>query len=112
MAVYEMDEGEEGFDDLVGPVIRAGNLAEAVVDAVALDNPDRDVFVLDREDYVRIHTVGECRLTRASLQAALGGPIELAALEIDMPSFKGRLATRTDTYVWSYQQAATTGAMR
>jgi MmoB/DmpM family protein len=107
MAVLEMDPADEPVDDLVGPVLRAGHLAEAVIEAVEADNPDRDVLVLDRDDYVRIHTVGECRLTLASLQAALGGPYQLAALEIDMPSFKGRLRTRTDEYVWSYQQSST-----
>ncbi len=113
MAVLDMDPADEIVDDLVGPVIRAGNLAEAVIEAVAADNPDKDVLVLDRDDYIRIHTVGECRLTLASLQAALGGPYQLATLEIDMPSFKGRLKTRTDEYVWSYQQSATkTGAVR
>jgi len=113
MAVLEMDPGGAMGGALVGPVIRAGNLAEAVIEAVAADNPDKDVLVLDRDDYIRIHTVGECRLTLASLQAALGGPYQLAALEIDMPSFKGRLKTRTDEYVWFYQQNATkAGAVR
>ncbi len=102
MAVIEMDSDLETAHDLVGPVIRAGNLAEAVIEAVEVDNPGRDVLVLDRDDYVRIHTSGECRLTRASLERALGQPIQLAALEIDMPSFKGRLSTRTNEYVWFY----------
>jgi len=102
MAVIEMDIHLESVHDLVGPVIRAGHLAEAVIEAVEADNPGRDVLVLDRDDYVRIHTSGECRLTRASLERSLGQPFQLAALEIDMPSFKGRLSTRTDEYVWFY----------
>jgi hypothetical protein len=87
MAVLEMDLDDEVTGDLVGPVIRAGNLAEAVVEAVAADNPGKDVLVLDRDDYIRIHTVGECRLTLASLQAALGGPYQLAALYMEIMSF-------------------------
>jgi hypothetical protein len=110
MAVIEMDaEDLEGAHDLVGPVIRAGNLAEAVIEAVEADNPDRDVLVLDRDDYVRIHPTSQCRLTRSSLERSLGQPFQLAALEIDMPSFKGRLSTRTDEYVWYYATQATTG---
>jgi toluene monooxygenase system protein D len=88
--------------DLVGPVVRAGRLAEAVIDAVVEDNPGRDVVVLDRDDYVRVHVARECRLTRASLEKHLGEPYPLAALEIDLPSFKGRLRTRTEEYVWFY----------
>ena len=111
MAVILMDADPESAHDLVGPVIRAGNLAEAVIEAVETDNPGRDVLVLDRDDYVRIHTSGRCRLTQASLERCLGQPYQLAALEIDMPSFKGRLSTRIDEYVWFYNapSAARTG---
>jgi hypothetical protein len=106
MTVLEMDSAAQTAHDLVGPVIRAGNLAEAVIDAIAADNPGRDVLVLDRDDYVRIHTTGECRLTQASLERSLGQSYQLAALEIDMPAFKGRLRTRTDEYVWFYVSTA------
>jgi MmoB/DmpM family len=102
MTVREIDDTEALGHDLVGPVVRSGALAEAVIDAVAEDNPGRDVLVVDRDDYVRVHTVHECRLTRASLEKHLGQPCQLAALEIEMPSFRGRLRTRTDEYVWFY----------
>jgi toluene monooxygenase system protein D len=106
MSVLEMDSDTETAQDLVGPVLRAGNLAEAVIDAIAADNPGRDVLVLDRDDYVRIHTAGQCRLTLASLERSLGHPYQLAALEIEMPAFKGRLKTRTDEYLWFYATGA------
>lgn len=103
MAVIEIGEDRALDHDLVGPVIRSGNLAEAVIDAVEADNPDQDVLVLDRDDYIRIHTTKRCRLTKASIEKFLGRSYELAALEIDMPSFKGRLRSRTDEYVWFYE---------
>jgi toluene monooxygenase system protein D len=104
MAVLEINDAEPLNQDLVGPVIRSGPLAEAIIDAVADDNPGTDVLVLDRDDYVRVHTARTCRLTRASLERHLGQPVQLAALEIDMPAFKGRLRTRTDEYVWFYDK--------
>lgn len=104
MTILEIAGHESIGENLVGPVVRSGSLAEAVIDAVAEDNPGRDVLVLDRDDYVRIHTEHECRLTRVSLEKHLGQPCQLAALEIDMPSFKGRLRTRTDEYVWFYEK--------
>jgi hypothetical protein len=100
VTVYDIDDLNAVDATLVGPVIRSGALAEAVIEAVADDNPGTDVFVLDRDDYVRIHTVRSCRLTLDSLQRRLGQTTSLAALEIDMPSFAGRLRTRTDEYVW------------
>ena len=104
MAVIEVDDVNLIGQDFVGPVVRSGPLAEAVIDAVADDNPDSDILVVDRGDYVRIHTARTCRLTRASLQRHLGASFELAALEIEMPSFKGRLRTRVHEYVWSYDK--------
>jgi len=101
MTILDLDAGAELGVDLVGPVLRAGPLADAVIDAIAQDNPGRDVYVVDRDDYVRVHVARACRLTRASLELHLGQPIALAALEIEMPSFMGRLTTRTDEYVWS-----------
>jgi len=104
MAVIEVDDVDLIDKDLVGPVVRSGPLAEAIIDAVADDNPGRDVLVVDRGDYVRVHTARTCRLTRESLRRHLGAGFELAALEIEMPSFKGRLRTRVDEYVWSYDK--------
>src|SRR5260370_12988998 len=56
MAVIEMGIHLESVHDLVRPAIRAGHLPHAVIEAVEADNPRRDVLVLDRDDYVRIHT--------------------------------------------------------
>lgn len=102
MAVIDVDDAGVVSPDLVGPIIRSGPLAEAIIDAVADDNPGTDVIVVDRGDYMRIHTARRCLLTRASLERHLGQPMALAALEIDMPSFTGRLRTRVDEYVWFY----------
>jgi toluene monooxygenase system protein D len=104
MTVYDLDDSTPVGHELVGPVIRSGPIAEAVIDAVEEDNPGRDVFVVDRDDYVRVHTAHECRLTRTCLEKHLGQPFRLAALEIDMPSFKGRLTTSTEEYVWFHIQ--------
>ncbi|GIH11386.1 hypothetical protein Rhe02_94530 [Rhizocola hellebori] len=103
MTVFDVEDAASLEPNLVGPVIRSGALAEAVIEAVADDNPGADVFVVDRDDYVRIHTAQTCRLTRASLELRLGRPLPLAALEMDMPSFAGRLRTRTEEYLWFYQ---------
>lgn len=88
----------------VGPVIRAGDLADAVIDAIYDDNPDKDVTVVDRGDYVRVSTEGECRLTKGSLEKHLGRSFDLSHLEIEMPSFQGRMKSRSDEFVWYYRK--------
>lgn len=106
MPVLEIDDlADESVDErtLVGPILRSGPLAEAVIDAVEEDNPASDVYVLDRDDYIRIHTVQECVLTRESLVKHYGRDISLAEIEIQMPSFKGRLETRTNRIRWYYE---------
>ena len=51
----------------------------------------------------RIHTELMRRLTKQTLERLLGYAYDLRLLEIDMPSFSGRLRTRGDEYVWFYQ---------
>jgi hypothetical protein len=96
--------GGDGRDNFVGPVIRAGDFADAVTRSIEDDNPGRDVRIVDRGDYVRIHTAQICRLTRRALERHLGHPYELRMLEIEMPSFSGRLRTRDDEFVWFYDK--------
>ena len=89
--------------DAVGPILRNGEIAEAVIDAIEADNPGRDVFGTDRGDYLHIHTLNDCRLTRASLERSLGRAFDLALLEIEMPSFAGRMQTSDREYRWFYK---------
>jgi MmoB/DmpM family len=92
----------ERLANFVGPVLRVGDLADAVVRAIEEDNPGKHVRIVDRGDYVRIHTEQKCRLTKQTLERLLGYAYDLRLLEIDMPSFSGRLKTRGDEYVWYY----------
>jgi len=89
--------------DAVGPILRAGEIAEAVIGAVEDENPGRDVMVTDRDDYLHIHTLADCRLTRASLERHLGRSYDLARLEIEMPSFSGRMHTSDNEYRWYFK---------
>lgn len=88
-------------EEAVGPILRAGEVAEAAIDAICEDNPDKQVFIVDRGDYIRINTVGLCKLTRASMERYLGREYPLPKLEIEMPSFAGRIRT-TDAAVEFY----------
>ncbi len=94
--------GGEEMDDFVGPVIRAGDFADVVARSIEDDNPGKEVRIVDRGSYVRIHTAQVCRLTRKALERHLGHPYELRMLEIEMPSFSGRLRTRDDEFLWFY----------
>ena len=97
-----LPDTEEMDENMVGPVLREGSIADAVIDAVMDDNPDKEVHIFERGDYVRIHTERDCRLTRASIERHLGRRYELAMLEAEMPSFKGRMTSTNDEMRWFY----------
>lgn len=87
---------------MVGPVVRGldGALAEAVIAAIEVDNPDEDVDVDDQGGYIRIGTPQRCVLTRASLEEALGRSFPLHLLEPSLAGFAGRMAVSDDEVVW------------
>jgi toluene monooxygenase system protein D len=77
----------------VGPVLRGMDqeIIEAVLAAIADDNPGAELLYEDRGGYVRIHTPWRCRVTRKSLEAALGRSFRLAELEPSLSAFAGRM---------------------
>ncbi len=93
-------ETRDVVENGVGPILRKGEIAEAAIDAILDDNPDKQVFVTDRGDYIRITTLDECRLTRASFETHLGRDYALPRLEIEMPSYAGQIATTDAAYRW------------
>lgn len=97
---YDVIETDTISEDGVGPILRTGEIADAAIGAIADDNPGKQVFVVDRGDYVRVNTLQTCRLTRASLEKHLGREYSLVRLEIEMPSFAGRIRTTDSEYVW------------
>jgi toluene monooxygenase system protein D len=82
----------------VGPVLRGMDeeIIEALLVAIAEDNPDDELLYEDRGGYVRIHTPRRCRVTRKSLEAALGRPFRLAELEPSLSAFAGRMRSEGD----------------
>ena len=82
----------------VGPVLRGmdQDIIEALLTAIEADNPDAELLYEDHGGYVRIHTPRRCRVTRKSLEAALGRPFRLAELEPSLSAFAGRMRFEGD----------------
>jgi toluene monooxygenase system protein D len=96
-----MTKSEEGRQNSVGPVLRAGEVADAVVEALQIDNPDKEFVIENRIAYVRVETEGECFIRQETLSEMLGRPITMPEVEINLTSFAGRIET-TDTYMRFY----------
>jgi toluene monooxygenase system protein D len=99
-AEEQIIQADDAGPEAVGPIIRSGEIAEAVIDAIAEDNPGRQVFVVDRGDYIRVHVDHHCVLRKSTMEKHLGREYDLCRLEIEMPSFAGRIRTTVDAYTW------------
>ncbi|MDP6183864.1 MAG: MmoB/DmpM family protein [Gammaproteobacteria bacterium] len=85
-----------GSNNLVGPVFRPGELADAAIEALEEDNPGREFNVDDRVGYIRVETESECVIQRATMEAILGRPFEMQELEVILGSFAGRIQTEEE----------------
>ena len=96
-----MPDTDQKRRNSVGPVLRAGEVADAVVEAIQEDNPDKEFVIENRIAYVRVETEGECYIRQETLSEMLGRPITMPEVEINLTSFAGRIET-TDTYMRFY----------
>lgn len=78
-------------NNMVGPVMRAGDLAIAIIEAARIDNPGKEIIVDDKRAYIRIHTEHEMVLRRETIESELGRPFRMNDLEVDLSSFAGQI---------------------
>ena len=81
-------------NNMVGPVMRAGDLAMAVIEAAKVDNPDKEIFVEDKRAYIRIHAEQEMILRQETIEEELGRPFKMNDLEVDLSSFAGQIESQ------------------
>ncbi len=79
--------------NIVGPILRAGEVADAAVEAVYEDNPDREINIQDNTAYLRVELEGECIIRRETMERCIGRPFQMSELETVLGSFAGRIET-------------------
>lgn len=77
--------------NLVGPCVRCGDVADAVVEAARDDNPEHDVIVEQHSAYVRIKVEQVCVLRRETIERHLGRPFQLWELQADLAAIAGQM---------------------
>lgn len=87
---------------LVGPVINDRAVFEAALEAAEVDNPGVELIVDEREGYFRISAPGRLRISRISLEEALGKPFQLWEIEPYLSSFGGRINNEGDEEIVFY----------
>ncbi|CAB3393607.1 MmoB/DmpM family protein [Kyrpidia spormannii] len=87
----------------VGPVLRASEITEAIVEAIKIDNPDRQVDIQDQGGYVRVMVEGRCVVTKKTIEHVLGREFRMPGeLEVYLSSFAGRIRTGSEQVVWEF----------
>ncbi len=99
-----MSADDAARNNAVGPVLRAGEVADAVVEALQEDNPGKEFTVEDRVAYVRAETEGECIVRAETVAQVLGRPFKIAELEVNLSSFSGRIETTDDTMRFYFEK--------
>jgi hypothetical protein len=83
-----------------GPDLFAGEIGQAVIDALREDNPELEVR--DWGAYLRASAPVRCVLRRAAVERRIGRPFALPGdLERVMPSCRGRISIADDEVVWA-----------
>lgn len=86
--------------DAAGPVLEAGDVALAVIEAIREQHPSAEV--VDRGAYLRVAVAGRCSFRRDAVERRLGRPFTLPGdLELIMPSFQGRFQVSEEEAAWT-----------
>lgn len=80
----------------VGPVIKTGEIGDAIVEAIQEDNAGRDIEVEEHASYLRIKVEGECVLRFATVSEMLGREVTRNDIEANMPSLEGFIRVDSD----------------
>lgn len=92
-----MSESKVRNDRHVGPVLKTGELADAVLETVQEDNPGKEILTEEHSSYLRIWVEDECVIRMDTLERMLGRPVTAGDIEINMPSFSGFIRTDTES---------------
>lgn len=82
--------------DYVGPIVTRGEISDAVSEAAAIDNPDRELRLDEHAGYVRIEARGECVIRFETVAEMLGREFSITDLERNMPGFSGLIRVGSD----------------
>ncbi|MGH8595847.1 MAG: MmoB/DmpM family protein [Gammaproteobacteria bacterium] len=89
------DSTQRSPNSKVGPVLKTGEIADAVIEAVRHDNPGKRFEVEDNFAYVRVQTDNECIIQRQTMEDILGRPFNMQELGVVLASFAGQVESAT-----------------
>jgi hypothetical protein len=90
--------------DLAGPVFRGGEIANAALEAIRKDNPNKEIFVEDHGTYMRVEARGGLVIRRKTLEEVLGRQVDLQEVQGNLSAFSGQIDTQDSEIRWYFKR--------
>lgn len=88
---------------MAGPLLRGGEMAAAAVEAIEMDNPNKEVVIADHSTYVRVEAEGGLIIRKKTMEVVLGRPFQMQELEVNLTGFSGQIETHEDYMRWYFK---------
>jgi toluene monooxygenase system protein D len=101
-----MSEQTVNVYEHVGPVLQAGGVSSAIVEAIK--DLNQDVQIVDRGAYLRVLVPKKCIVTRSAIEKRLGRSFRFPGeLEMVMSGFKGTIQLTDSDATWEFKERNT-----
>jgi toluene monooxygenase system protein D len=101
-----MSENTDNVYEHVGPVLQAGTVGTAIVEAIK--DLNKDVLIMDRGAYIRVLVPHRCIVSRSAIEKRLGRSFRFPGeLEMVMSGFKGAILLTENDAVWQFKKRNT-----
>lgn len=104
-----MERGIHDPGEPVGPILKAGPVADAII--AAIQRLNSGTVLQDRGSYVRVSVPSRCTVTREAIEEDLGRPFRLPGdLEKVMCSFQGGFTVSEQKAEWKFHSSPSPSA--
>ncbi|TYK51390.1 MmoB/DmpM family protein [Actinomadura decatromicini] len=88
--------------NFAGPLLRGGEISVVAVEAIELDNPEKEIVVEDHRTYVRVEADGGLVIRRQTMEMLLGRAFSMQELEINLTGYSGQIETHDEYMRWYF----------
>jgi len=101
LSKYQITDLNKLPKNIVGPVLTKDEFSYGVIEAIAVDNPNTFIGVIDRGSYIRVVGDRELILKKATLEDIIGREVRFPGeVEIRMSAFAGKIIVGGEYIKW------------
>jgi toluene monooxygenase system protein D len=91
---------------MAGPLLRGGEIASAAIEAIEIDNPEKEIVIDDHGTYVRVEADGGLIIRKKTMEEMIGRPFQMQELEVALSGFSGQIETHEDYMRWFFKTSS------